>query len=369
MNYKKRLSYAYLFVILIFIFLSNSYFSFEESLIFGGADGKSYFDISKYSPYLSEEPIQPIHAERFFFSYLIGLISKTLFIEIYTLNRIFVIFIIVLINKYIIDFFLRLNKDKYFILLTLLILNFNPYFSRFYIAVPLILNDLIFILGSIICINSFSNKNKKQFFLGLILSSLARQSAAAICLSILFLKIFNNKDKFFLKSSDIFISFIIFLIIYFMGYLYSSNIPIEGTRSEQYFITIFGLFIENKNFKELLIYFIWPLLSYGPLIIYFILLIRKNLSFNKTNYNLNLFILFFSILIVMQPILQGLEVSGKNIIRLCTLAYPGILIFFIINSKKFKIKKITFLFFIILSLIWSSHPTFSIFSYLEKFKF
>ena len=120
-----------------------------------------------------------------------------------------------------------------------------------------------------------------------------------------------------------------------MGYLYSSNIPIEGTRSEQYFITIFGLFIENKNFKELLIYFIWPFLSYGPLMIYFIILIRKNLSLNKTNYNLNLFILFFSVLIIIQPILQGLDVSGKNIIRLCTLAYPGILIFFIINSKKF----------------------------------
>ena len=98
MNSKKNISFVYLSIILIFIFFSNSYFNFDESLIFGGADGKSYFDISKYSPYLSEEPIQPIHAERFFFSYLIGLISKTLFIEIYTLNRIFVIFIIVFIK-------------------------------------------------------------------------------------------------------------------------------------------------------------------------------------------------------------------------------------------------------------------------------
>lgn len=368
MNYKKKLSYTYLFIILIFIFSTNSYFDFEESLIFGGADGKSYFDISKYSPYLSKEAIQPIHAERFLFSYLIGLISKVTFIEIYTLNRIIVIFLIILINKYVIDFLIRLNKDNYFILLTLLILNLNPYFSRFYIAVPLILNDLIFILGSIICINSLSKKNKMQFFFGLILSSFARQSAAAICLTILFLKI-SNKDKFFLKFSDILISFIIFLIIYFMGYLYSSNIPIEVSRSEQYFVTIFGLFIENKNFKELLIYFIWPFLSYGPLIIYFIFLIRKNLLIKKTNYNLNLFIFIFSVLIIMQPILQGLDVSGKNIIRLCTLAYPVILICFIINSKKFKINKIIFSFFVILSIIWSSHPTFSIFTYLEKFKF
>ena len=59
----------------------------------------------------------------------------------------------------------------------------------------------------------------------------------------------------------------------------------------------------------------------------------------------------------------------KNIIRLCTLAYPGILIFFIINSKKFKIKKNSFFVFYYFNSCWSSHPTFSIFSYLEKFKF
>ena len=368
MNYKKRLSYIYLSIILIWIFFSNSYFSFEESLIFGGADGKSYFDISKYSPDLSKEPIQPIHAERFFISYLIGIFSKIFFIEIYTLNRIFVIILIILINKYVIDILIHSNKSNNFIILTLLILNFNPYFSRYYIAVPLILNDLIFILGSIICINGLLKKDKKQFFLGLILSSFARQSAAAICLSVLCLKFFK-KEKFFFKSSDIVISFLIFLSIYFMGYLYSSNIPIEGTRSEQYFITIFGLFIESKNFKELLIYFTWPFLSFGPLIIYFILLIKNNLKIEEKYHNLNFFIFIFSLLIIIQPILQGLEVSGKNIIRLCSLAFPSILIYLILNSKKIIISKFNFLFIIILTLIWSSHPTFSIFSYLEKFKF
>jgi hypothetical protein len=110
----------------------------------------------------------------------------------------------------------------------------------------------------------------------------------------------------------------------------------KATRSEQYFITIFGLFIENKNFKELFIFLIWPFLSFGPLIIYFFLLIKKNLVFSKKNYNLNYIYIIFTFLIIMQPILQGLYVSGKNIIRLCTLAYPAILIFFIINSKNFK---------------------------------
>ena len=89
----------------------------------------------------------------------------------------------------------------------------------------------------------------------------------------------------------------------------------------------------------------------------------------KINLNLNLFIIIFSTLIVLQPILQGLEVSGKNIIRLSSLAFPSILVLFIINSKKVKINRLKFIFFGILAFIWSSHPTFSVFSFLENFKF
>ncbi len=368
MNYKKKLSYIYLTIILFLIILSNSYFNFEESLIFGGADGKSYYDISKFSPQLSEEPIQPIHAERFFFSYVFGIFSKIFNIEIYSLNRIFVFLLILIINKYIIDILLKFNKNNYFILLTLIILNFNPYLTRFYLAVPLIINDLFFILGSIICINSFISENKKQFFIGLIISSLARQSALATCISILFLKIFN-KRKFFLKSNDVLISFIVLIIIYFLGYLYSTNIPIESSRSEQYFITIFGIFLENVRLRELFIYFLWPFLSFGPLIIYFLLIIKKDFFLKKKNLNLNIFIIIFSTLVVFQPILQGLEVSGKNIIRLSSLAYPSILILLIVNSNKVEVNRLKILFFGILAFFWSSHPTFSVFTFLENFKF
>ena len=76
MSSKKNTSYFFLFVILLYIFITNSYFNYEESLIFGGADGFSYYEISRYAPNISATAIQPIHAERFFFPYIIGIISK-----------------------------------------------------------------------------------------------------------------------------------------------------------------------------------------------------------------------------------------------------------------------------------------------------
>ncbi len=368
MSSEKNISYFFLFIILLYIIFTNSYFNYEDSLIFGGADGFSYYEISKFAPKLSSTGIQPIHAERFFFPYIIGILSKITSIEIYLLYRILVIILILLINKYFIDIFFQFNKNIYFILLSLLIINFNPYLTRFYIAVPLIINDLFFIYGSLLTISGLKNENKKIFFIGLIVSSFARQSAAAVCLVIFALRIIQKK-RFFLKLYDINLSFIIFLLIYFLGYIYSSLIPVTVPRSEQYLITIFGLFIENKSFKELFIFFVWPFLSFGPIIIYFFLIIKKNLINFKTNKNLNLYLIFFIFLIVMQPIFQGLYVSGKNIIRLTTLAYPAVLVYFLINSKSQTFSKMIFIIFLIIFFIWSSHPTFSIFNFLEKFKF
>ena len=62
----------FVFLLIIYLIGTNTYFNYEQSLIFGGADGFSYFEISKAFPKLSDIPLQPIHAERFFYPYLIG---------------------------------------------------------------------------------------------------------------------------------------------------------------------------------------------------------------------------------------------------------------------------------------------------------
>ena len=113
---------------------------------------------------------------------------------------------ILLINKHFIDILIKSNKNVYFILLSLLILNLNPYLTRYYIAVPLIINDLFFIYGSLLIVNSLQEKNKKKVFLGLIIASFARQSAAAICLSFLIVKIIQKKS-FLLKILKLFFLF------------------------------------------------------------------------------------------------------------------------------------------------------------------
>ena len=67
MNTENYKLYIFLFITLISVLLTNSYFNYEQSLIFGGSDGISYYEISKKAPLLSDTPLKPIHAERFFF--------------------------------------------------------------------------------------------------------------------------------------------------------------------------------------------------------------------------------------------------------------------------------------------------------------
>ena len=168
---------------------------------------------------------------------------------------------IIFINKFFIDIFLQYNKNIYLILISLLVLNLNPYLTRYYISVPLIVNDLLFIYGSLLSLNGLKDEHQKKFFIGLIIASLARQSAIAILFSILVLKIIKKKEIFYEKFRYNF-SFLIFLFIYVSSYFYSSLVPPESSRSDQYFVTIFGLFLENKKVEELFVFFIWPFLSF-----------------------------------------------------------------------------------------------------------
>ena len=76
------------------------------------------------------------------------------------------------------------------------------------------------------------------------------------------------------------------------------------------------------------------------------------------------------ILLILQPVLSGPEITSRNIIRLTTLAYIPILIYLLIISSKIKkltLKKQT-IFYIIL-IIHSMHPTFSKIKTLEFLKF
>tara|TARA_A100000164_G_scaffold373462_1_gene404707 strand:- start:116 stop:1225 length:1110 start_codon:yes stop_codon:yes gene_type:complete len=364
----KKISYLFFVIILIFVLFTNSYFDYNQSLIFGGADGISYYEISKKSPYISDTPLKPIHAERFIFPYIIGIISKITSFDIFALYRLLDIFLIILINILLLNILNKYDKSLLFVIFSLLLFNLNPYQTRFYIANPLIITDLFFILGSIITIIGIDNKNKKLFFFGLLISSLARQSSIAIIIAIFLIKFFR-KDKFFLSFLNVLSSLILFILIYLVGFTYTKMGLQDVTHSHIYFAHLFGIFVENVSIQELFRFLTWPFLSFGPLVFFSLFFVKFNKNFIKNNFETNIFILVFSLLIIAQPIISGAFMTGKNIIRLSSFSFVPILIFFIKNFNFKATTNIKKTIFLIILTIWTCHPTFSKFTYLESFKF
>ena len=371
-NNKTQIIFYYFFLIL-FILLTNQYFGYQESLIFGGADGGNYIDISNSFPKISTKEIQPIHSERFFFYYIFGFFSKLLNLDVYYIYRFFVFVLLALINIFLI---LTLREKKInlnIILIFLSLVNLNPYITRFYIAVPTVLNDLIFLFGLTLFLYSFENNKMKILISSLIILFFSRQTSVAIILAFILTKIIYQ-EKFSFKKEKIFFIILLFIGIYLINYQYSSQtFDRENFRWEQYSpkMRLFGFFLQEYTIKQNLIFLLLPFLSFLPLFLYFFIFRKlQKINFSLPKNPKHFLYIIICLLIILQPLLSGVLVTGKNIIRLTTLSYI-LTLFLLLNFtmiNQFRNKIITIFFYLFIAL-WSLHPTFSnidIFKYLSE---
>lgn len=369
---KPNKNLLFLFLSLFFIILSNQFFNYDQSLIYGGSDGQHYVNIAKSSPYFGEN-IAYIKGERFIIPYLIGFFSKILNIEIYFLFRLlsFVSILVFILLFYRSLSLIRINEYQIFVSLGLLI--FNPYIIRYFVSIPTSLMDNIFILSLIIIIFSFLINKKFLLYVGFFLSIAARQNGLFVFITFVILKLIFKKNSN-LNQKDILILSIIFILTFFLNTYYAINS--QGPTSqikEIYLMTLFGVFYQKYSLKEFLQYILFPLLSFGPIIIYSIYLyLKNNLDKDRLKSEISLFIIILSILIFGIAFVGGPEVTGKNLNRLCNFSYLSILflINYLFHCRNNLQKTIPMNYFLIIPffLIWSSHPTFSNFKYLSFLK-
>ena len=358
-NDKKKL-FIYYVILILFLSLTNQYFSYDQSLIFGGYDGKSYINISDNFPNITDHKTPVIHSERFFFYYIFGFISKSLNLDIYNVYRFFVFCILVLINFFLILIFKSRKVDLNTTLIFLSLINLNPYISRFYIAVPTIINDLIFIFGLTLFVYSLENNKTKILISSLIILFFSRQTSIAIILSLILTK-FIYREKFNLNNNKIFLICLLFSIIYLINHQYASLAENFGGDWGSLNMRLFGFFTQEYSIKQKVLFLMLPALSFFPLILYFILF-RKPKNINPIFPHKPIYFLYFLIclIIISQPILSGVLVSNKNVIRLTTLSYILTLFLFLDTTILREIKNKTLItFFYIFIILWSLHPTFS----------
>lgn len=355
--------YLFFFTSLIFIIFTNSYFNYEQSIMYGANDGLTYMQIAEAAPNLSSEELVYHKAQRFMIPYVIGLISNLTNIETFTVFRV-CSFIVILFNLFIflrIFHQLKIKINQQFYLVSILI--FNPYFVRYFLSLPTLINDLIFIFSGTLLLLSLLEKNKFFFYLAIILGSFTRVNAIFYILAIITAKLFYKK-KFNFSFFEIGLSILIFFIINLINNYHANIVGSQSHASvNMYDLEIrFGLFFQDFSIKEFLIFLLLPIFNFLPLV--FIPFIFK-IKFNFTQLIEDEIMIVSTIIFLMicfTAYIAGPITTGKNIIRLINLSYPFIvyIIFkLIVNDIIFinKIKKLIFFLFIVL---WSLHPTYSI---------
>lgn len=367
---KKKINNIFflLTVFLFFLLITNAYYTYSDSLIYGGSDGRFYIKISEAFPGIAND-IEYIKGERFFFPYLIGGVSKLFLLEIFLVYRIFVLFLIGLILFFLHQCLKKNKNSNFYILISLSFLIFNPYIFRFYLAVPTIINDLFFMFSTVLIAHGFINENKKNIFLGFAISILSRQNAIFFLISFLVSKFFF-KDKSLLSYKDFFYFLLIFFIFTLLNttYAINANSLNQAPISDLYIVTLFGIFLSNYTFAQLIKFTFFPFLSFMPLIVFYYFQ-KQNLK--KFNLNELTFVtLLTTTLIFIIAFVSGPVITGKNIIRLFSLNYPIVVI--LMHHCLKKSAKISYSFFLSITtlfILWSFHPTFSNIKIFNYFKF
>ena len=362
--------YIYAIISIIFIIITTPNFSLIETVSLAGAtDGLEYYLISKNAPFFAEN-IQYIKGERFILSYLIGIFSKYFGFNLFLTYKIVSLFLIIYLIKIFIRILKHIELNVNSIILSVSLIIFNPYIVRYFFSVPTMIGDLTFMISSLLILEGLFQEKKTKIYSGFLLSVITRQNGIIFFISFLISKLIFKKKSIF-SNLDLIYLFLIFVSIFSINTFYASNAaPPNKQIVELYFVTLFGIFTFNYSFKEFIQFCLFPLLSFGPIII--LLFFKKINSIKNINVELISILILSFLGIVGIAFISGPNITGKNIIRLSNFIFPStiILINLLFYEKLNIINKKYYIFLTCVILcIWSFHPTFSNVKIFESLRF
>ncbi|MBF0521229.1 MAG: hypothetical protein HQK92_16075 [Nitrospirae bacterium] len=159
------------------VLITNRYVDFDNAIVNGFSDISYYTNIAKASPNLTKYFTSFHHAQRFFFPYIIGMISHTTGVPLYASFMIFTVTFL-LATLYVMDrilIFYNLNAAGYALCMAMII--FNPYIFRLYLFSPGMITDLMFLFGTSVVILGLIKDSPLILLTGSVVAILARQTA------------------------------------------------------------------------------------------------------------------------------------------------------------------------------------------------
>ncbi len=177
---KTRLLTTLLFCAILL--LTNRWLSYQEGIeVLKAADTNSYMTIAQAAPNLPSlvpEALLPTnHTARFIVPYLAGTIAHFTGIShermFLVLTLLFCAIVVWAVHRILLE--LALSETQYTLSMALLI--FNPYMFRYYLAVPAMVNDVVFVAGLALVLLGLMRGGFPLVLVGSIVSIAGRQNA------------------------------------------------------------------------------------------------------------------------------------------------------------------------------------------------
>lgn len=355
----KKYFYLYSAFLVLFLLITNEFYTYHETLIINQYDGRSYFKISEFSfSYADDIPFH--HAQRFFLPFIIGILGDFFDIDNFMLFRSLSIFFILIIIFIHINLLIKLKINFKDAIISTTLIFLNPYLFRYFISVPTMINDLFFVLGLYLFLYAILIDNK-FLLLSLTVSLMSRQTGLFVFIALLYLCYYKKLYK------TSFLSLIIFCIILFLSNHYASKSSVSGFNFE-HLMGFFKSINSGKQIFETIKWMALPIYSFLPVIIF--LFSRKFIKAKlfQTD-SLIIFFIFSSTIGISY--LAGPDLAGRNILRQTSIVLPLLMFLIITKSKnKYKMNNLNLIekIFIFLIFLSSFHPIYSKFQFLNQIK-
>jgi hypothetical protein len=337
--------YFYALLLIVIFLLTANPFTYEQAITRGFSDVIDYMTVANSPTIASLADLSLTHAmhrlERWPLHFLMGAMSREIGIDVWDLERVFVILamaiILFLVNS------LRAGLWQKLALFKLLI--FSPYTFRQYYAVPGMLSDCLFYVSIIGLAVGMWSARWRLILISLCCACFVRQTGVLL---LPILAIYCFVEKVDLKKSLVAMALGLcsFLLSKLAGHLVFTSVP-EGYVA-MHTLGIFFWIQQSPQWIDLIDFlgrYSLMLMSLSP-----ILLLANRLS--KRDW---MYVAFFFFLHT-QPILAGPSVSGSNVDRLAIYGLPFLALLLIDGSNQAKLVGI----FIALVFVESLLPNFSI---------
>jgi hypothetical protein len=350
-------------LLLASVIFTNRLIVDDPDMSIHGYDSKSYVETAEAFPHLPTVNMPHQHAQRLIGPWIVGgiiKISPLSFYWTFELVTFLLLFGILYVNWRTCEL---LNVDKQTKLIVASLLAFNPYFSRFYFAIPTYIGDLLFLLGMSIVVQALLFLRLRILLIGLFIAAVGRQTAIlllpAVCFWVIFHKDWKKFGVHFRGTIAVLSVFIVFGIYFVTDWLAYKINPVSI--NAEHVLGLFHWLVDvfqgkDPGFSQHWVPLVPTVISanVGPFAGFLAYLLRGFLSLviplgmifavtgwggfikgRSLEYSI---LLFMSLTILSQPILAGPSLTGHPVVRLGMFCLPALVVAFALLTKEAKFK-------------------------------